>query len=93
MSDTGSAEQEQQKQQQNPSSDVLKKPRTKSQRKPGNKKNGGQEGHVGRTLEPVEGPDHIIVHAVDQCDLCGATLIDVEAEDHKRTAGSLTFRP
>jgi len=77
-----------------PSSDGFKKtPRTKSQRKPGNKKNGGQEGHVGRTLNPVEEPDHIEVHDADQCDLCGATLIDVEAEDHKRTTGSLTFHP
>ena len=67
-----------------PSSDGLKKPRTKSQRKRGNKKNGGQEGHVGHTLEPVEEPDHIELHEVEQCDLCGATLTDIEAEDHKR---------
>jgi transposase len=67
-----------------PSSDGLKKPRTKSRRKPGNKKNGGQEGHVGHTLEPVEEPDHIELHEVEQCDLCGATLTDIEAEDHKR---------
>nr|QNO46673.1 hypothetical protein GCLKPONB_00004 [Methanosarcinales archaeon ANME-2c ERB4] len=67
-----------------PSSDGLKKPRTKSRRKPGNKKNGGQEGHVGRTLEPVEEPDNIELHEVEQCDLCGATLTDVEAEDHQR---------
>jgi len=51
-----------------PSSDGLKKLRTKSQRKPGKKKNGGQEGHVGRTLEPVEEPDHTVVHTADQCD-------------------------
>nr|QNO44058.1 hypothetical protein HOOKONJN_00002 [Methanosarcinales archaeon ANME-2c ERB4]QNO44212.1 hypothetical protein EAPJJHLA_00003 [Methanosarcinales archaeon ANME-2c ERB4]QNO44791.1 hypothetical protein HJJCBNBL_00003 [Methanosarcinales archaeon ANME-2c ERB4] len=68
-----------------PSSDGLKKtPRTKSQRKPGNKKNGGQEGHEGHTLELVEEPDHIEVHEVEQCDLCGATLTDVEAEDYQR---------
>lgn len=68
-----------------PSSDGLKKtPRTKSQRKPGNKKNGGQEGHVGHTLEPVEEPDHIEVHVADRCTVCDATLEDVEAEDHQR---------
>jgi len=67
-----------------PSSDGLKKPRTKSQRKPGNKKNGGQEGHVGHTLEPVEEPDHIEVHVADRCAVCGATLTDVEAEYHRR---------
>ena len=44
-------------------------------------------------LEPVEEPDHIELHEVEQCDLCGATLADIEAEDHKRTTGSLTFRP
>lgn len=68
-----------------PSSDGLKKtPRTKSQRKPGNKKNGGQEGHVGHTLELVEEPDHIEVHIADQCTVCGATLEDVGAEDYQR---------
>ena len=68
-----------------PSSDGLKKtPRTKSQRKPGNKKNGGQEGHVGHTLEPVEEPDHIEVHVADRCAVCGATLEDVEADDHQK---------
>jgi transposase len=67
-----------------PSSDGLKKLRTKSQRKPGKRKNGGQKGHVGRTLNPVEEPDHIELHEVEQCDLCGATLTDVEAEDRQR---------
>jgi len=67
-----------------PSSDGLKKtPRTKSQRKPGDKKNGGQEGHVGRTLEPVEEPDHIELHEVEQCSRCGAVIIDVEADDYQ----------
>jgi len=68
-----------------PSSDGLKKtPRTKSQRKPGNKKNGGQEGHVGRTLGPVEVPDYIEVHIADRCTVCGATLEDIEADDYQK---------
>ena len=68
-----------------PSSDGFKKtPRTKSQRKPGNKKNGGQKGHVGHTLNPVEEPDHIEVHVADRCAVCGATLEDVEADDHQK---------
>ncbi|MGB7531416.1 MAG: IS66 family transposase [Halobacteriota archaeon] len=67
-----------------PSSDGLKKPRTRSQRKLGSRKNGGQEGHVGHTLEPVEEPDHIEVHEVEQCTECGAILTDVEAEDCQR---------
>ena len=67
-----------------PASDGLKKtPRTKSQRKPGDKKNGGQEGHVGRTLEPVDEPDHIKLHEVKQCTGCGAMLIDVKADDYQ----------
>jgi len=49
-----------------PSSDGLKKPRTKSQEIAGQKKNGGQEGHVGHTLEPVEDPDYIELHEVEQ---------------------------
>jgi len=32
----------------------------------------------------LEEPDHIVVHAADQCDLCGATLTDVEAEDYQK---------
>ncbi|KAF5415799.1 MAG: hypothetical protein C5S48_04895 [Candidatus Methanogaster sp.] len=68
-----------------PSSDGFKKtPRTKSQRKPGNKKNGGQDGHVGHTLEPVEEPDHIEVHVVDRCTVCGATLEGVEVDDYQK---------
>ncbi len=72
---------------------IPRSPASKARRLPGNKKNGGQEGYVGHTLESVEEPDHIVVYSADQCGMCGATLTDVEAEDHKRTAGSLTFRP
>ena len=34
------------------------------------KKNGGQEGHVGKTLRRVENPDEIVVHHAAQCRHC-----------------------
>jgi transposase len=58
-----------------PSSDGLaKKPvpsslRTKSGRKPG-----GQKGHRGCTLSPVECPDAIVSHVAVLCACCGASL-------------------
>jgi hypothetical protein len=55
-----------------PSSDGFKKPRTKSQRKLGNRKNGGQKGHKGHTLEPVTVPDYVVVYQVGQCIHFGA---------------------
>ena len=44
------------------------------------------------TLEPVEEPDHIELHVADRCTVCGATLKDVEAENHQRPQVSGTFR-
>lgn len=60
-----------------PSSDGLNRPQPKSQRKPGQKSNGGQKGHVGHTLKKTAEPDHIETHAPpERCDACGGLLAD-----------------
>jgi transposase len=67
-----------------PSSDGYSKPkRTVSLRKPGQKPNGGQPGHEGRTLERSEHPEHTEVHPVVDCEQCGAALNTVEATAHE----------
>ena len=63
-----------------PSVDGLgKKPRTMSLRSSKNPY-GGQPGHVGKTLEPVEKPDKTEVHKVDFCCACQADLSETEPE-------------
>lgn len=61
-----------------PSSDGLKKPKPKSQRQKGKRKNGGQPGHEGKTLEQVETPDVIVRYEVDICGQCQADLSGTE---------------
>jgi transposase len=61
-----------------PSSDGLKKPRTRSLRKKSGRRSGGQKGHKGHTLQMVERPDHIRVHKVSVCPHCVTDLHSIE---------------
>jgi len=61
-----------------PSSDGLKKPRTRSLRKKQGRRSGGQRGHEGHTLKMVEQPDHIRVYEVSACPHCATDLRSVE---------------
>lgn len=62
-----------------PSRDGLNKPAPKSRREPSGKPSGGQKGHVGHRLEPVDKPNHIEVYPVVQRAHWQADLASVEA--------------
>jgi len=58
-----------------PSSDGYVKPDPKSLRTKSGLKSGGQNGHPGVTLAPVDKPDFIVVHPLKRCPCgCGASL-------------------
>lgn len=68
-----------------PSSDgIHKSPKPKSLRGKSGKKPGGQKGHPGRTLSLVEDPEHVVVHAPEECEGCGGTLAGMQASGHQR---------
>ncbi len=60
-----------------PGSDGLKK-KTKSLRGQSGKKQGAQQGHVGKGLSQVDNPDLIVIHAPTSCYGCGLSLNEVE---------------
>jgi transposase len=67
-----------------PSSDGLKKPRTRNLRRKSGRRSGGQEGHPGHTLKMVEEPDHIEHYEVSECPQCAADLQAIEAREFER---------
>ena len=67
-----------------PSRDRVPRPRPKSLRQASGKKAGGQVGHAGTTLQPVDKPDHIIVHKVERCQNCQQSLKAVAAQAYDK---------
>ena len=67
-----------------PSSDGLKKPRTRSLRRKGQRPKGGQPGHQGNTLKMVAKPDYVEQHPVTSCPHCQTELSDIEPIGHEK---------
>ena len=67
-----------------PSSDGLKKPKTRSLRPKGKNPQGGQPGHKGDTLKQVAEPDHIEMHPITACPHCETDLADIEPHGYEK---------
>lgn len=68
-----------------PSMDGFHRPKTS--RKKGERPPGGQKGHEGHTLQPVQNPDVVIVHTASTCSRCGASLEHVDPSVVERSVG------
>ncbi len=64
-----------------PSSDSPYRSSPRSLRPKGQRKTGGQKGHPGSTLQQVEKTNHTVVHSVEQCKSCGASLTEAPASE------------
>jgi transposase len=60
-----------------PSSDGLSRKFSRKRERSG-KKPGGQEGHEGTTLRMVKHPQHLRIHEVNRCRICGMSLKHVK---------------
>ncbi len=67
-----------------PSSDGLKKQKTRSLRRKGQHPLGGQLGHKGDTLKQVTEPDHIEPHPITTCPNCRTDLAGIEPIGHEK---------
>ena len=67
-----------------PSSDGYKKPPTRSLRTKSGRKTGGQKGHPGHCLSPVDSPDIVISYRIDCCPECGEDLSSIPEEIERR---------
>lgn len=67
-----------------PSSDGLKKPKTKSLRPKGQRPVGGQPGHKGDTLKMVSIPDHVKTYPVLNCPHCQTDLTEETSRGYEK---------
>jgi transposase len=58
--------------------------RTRSLREKSGRRPGGQVGHPGATLEFIEQPNRLVIHAPESCRLCGSSLAGIEAARTER---------
>jgi transposase len=66
-----------------PSSDGVCRLQTRSLRK-SSKRFGGQRGHTGDTLKPVNTPDHTVKHKVERCGHCGCSIKGEQPQKYEK---------